>query len=224
MGIPLPNGKLAMWLFLVTEIMFFTALIGTYLIYRNGQPTASMPWPTPQDVHLAEHWGAINTFVLICSSLTVVLAHWNLHSGNVKRAVLHLGVTLALGGVFLVIKAWEYYGKFEHGILPGRVFEKLDSHRGFEYVRHVEKQLEHIVNHGGVNDQAMKACKELLEDIKAGKVRPKEVNERVRGTETIKRTNPGPDRITTQPSTYAELPEKSRPAGAPLIKGILEMD
>ena len=38
MGLPLSNGKLAMWIFLVTEIMFFTALIGTYIILRNGPP------------------------------------------------------------------------------------------------------------------------------------------------------------------------------------------
>ena len=41
MGLPLPNGKLAMWLFLVTEIMFFTALIGTYLILRNRRADQS---------------------------------------------------------------------------------------------------------------------------------------------------------------------------------------
>src|SRR5262245_31950738 len=118
MGIPLPNGKLAMWLFLVTEIMFFTALIGTYMIIRSGQPTPSMPWPSPHDVHLIEWVGAFNTFVLICSSLTVVLAHWNLHKGNTKRAVQFIGITLALGAVFLVVKAFEYKSKFEHGILP----------------------------------------------------------------------------------------------------------
>src|SRR5271155_2475217 len=84
MGLPLPNGKLAMWLFLVTEIMFFTALIGVYLILRNGQPGRLVdgkimsPWPEPKDVHLEEWVGAINTFVLICSSLTIVLAHWSL--------------------------------------------------------------------------------------------------------------------------------------------------
>src|SRR5262249_18375276 len=68
MGLPLPHGKLAMWLFLVTEIMFFTGLIGTYIILRNGQPTSTTPWPTPHDVHLNEFIGAFNTFVLICSS------------------------------------------------------------------------------------------------------------------------------------------------------------
>src|SRR5580765_1654070 len=88
MGLPLRNGKLAMWLFLVTEIMFFTGLIGAYLVLRLSAPPHDHPkvvtsgsdsekvcWPTPHDVHLEEIYGAVNTFVLICSSLTVVLAH-----------------------------------------------------------------------------------------------------------------------------------------------------
>src|SRR6266480_7478418 len=99
MGMPLPNGKLAMWLFLVTEIMFFTGLIGTYIILRNGTPTKMNPWPRPHDVHLEEWMGAVNTFVLICSSLTVVLAHFALGKGQTKRAVQLIGVTLALGCV-----------------------------------------------------------------------------------------------------------------------------
>src|SRR6202162_1517722 len=101
MGLPLSHGKLAIWFFLVTEIMFFTALIGVYLILRNGTPTRSgFSWPTPHDVHLKEWIGALNTFVLIVSSLTVVLAHYAAHHGNFKRATLYIGVTLALGAVF----------------------------------------------------------------------------------------------------------------------------
>src|SRR5215475_9493127 len=69
-GLPLPNGKLIIWLFLSTEIMFFAALIGTYIVIRFGAPT----WPHPHDVHLSEPIGAFNTFVLICSSVTIVLA------------------------------------------------------------------------------------------------------------------------------------------------------
>jgi cytochrome c oxidase subunit 3 len=146
MGLPLSHGKLAMWLFLVTEIMFFTGLIGTYSILRNGQPRPDYdPWPIPEQVHLVEWVGAFNTFVLICSSLTIVLAHAALGRGNVKRATLFIGVTLALGLVFLVVKAFEYTAKFDHEILPGRVFEKLDGPTGAEYQRHVKTQLEHIV-------------------------------------------------------------------------------
>src|SRR4051794_36895449 len=109
MGLPLSHGKLAMWLFLVTEIMFFTGLIGTYIILRNGTPSKSVfGWPTPHQVHLSEALGAINTFVLILSSLTVVLAHHVALQGNYKRATQFIAATLALGAVFLLIKAYEY--------------------------------------------------------------------------------------------------------------------
>jgi cytochrome c oxidase subunit III len=227
MGLPLPNGKLAMWLFLVTEIMFFTALIGTYLIYRNGQPTRSQPWPTPHDVHLAEWIGAVNTFVLICSSLTVVLAHWCLHTGETRKAVGYIGLTLALGCVFLGIKAYEYQQKFSHGILPGRIYEKLDrpdNPHAYAFMRNAAVELEHIVEHGGVKEKAKKACEELLEEIKAGKLQPRDVNERILGTKTMKEKHPGADKITTEDSKYADLPERSRPKEAKLVEGILEID
>jgi cytochrome c oxidase subunit 3 len=126
MGLPLPHGKLAMWLFLVTEIMFFTALIGVYLILRNGTPSRSpFRWPSPHDVHLVEWIGALNTFVLICSSLTVVLAHHAVVIRKFQQATLYVGVTLALGAVFLGIKAYEYNAKFQHHILPGYIGEVL---------------------------------------------------------------------------------------------------
>jgi cytochrome c oxidase subunit 3 len=172
MGLPLPNGKLAMWLFLVTEIMFFTGLIGTYVILRNGTPTDFNPWPTPHDVHLAEWMGAVNTFVLICSSLTVVLAHYALGQGNVKRAVQFIGITLALGCVFLVIKAFEYQAKFSHGILPGHIFERLDGPAGPRFQRHVEAQLKEIVEnpeHNGADASAAEAWKQFREEAEGPK-------------------------------------------------------
>ncbi len=126
MGLPLPHGKLAMWLFLVTEIMFFTALIGVYIILRNGTPSrSSYGWPAPHQVHLVEWIGAANTFVLICSSLTVVLAHHAAHTGKGRQAMIYVAVTLALGAVFLGVKAYEYYAKFDHDILPGHIGEVL---------------------------------------------------------------------------------------------------
>ncbi len=197
MGLPLPNGKLAMWIFLVTEITFFTAIIGTYMLLRNGQPTQLTPWPTPHDVHLIEAIGAINTFVLICSSLTVVLCHWYLHKarkeaeaarrqGLVKKAVLCLGATLLLGCVFLGIKAYEYTSKFEHQILPGQIFElKNDGPQGYKFVRHVREQLEHIVKEKTANPEAVELSEALLKDIDekslSGQISPKEVNERIVG-------------------------------------------
>src|SRR5205807_9875376 len=98
MGLPLSHGKVAMWLFLVTEIMFFTGLIGTYIVLRNGTPASSpFEWPTPHQVHLVEWIGAVNTFVLICSSLTVVLAHYAATKGDFKRATQYVAATFALG-------------------------------------------------------------------------------------------------------------------------------
>lgn len=142
MGLPISNGKLAIWLFLVTEIMFFTALIGVYIILRNGQPTRDEPWPKPHDVHLIEWVGAVNTFVLICSSLTVVLAHSALGKRNIGQAVGFIAVTLALGGVFLVIKGFEYKAKFDHRILPGLVYDRVDRELGTDYYKRVLKDLE----------------------------------------------------------------------------------
>jgi cytochrome c oxidase subunit 3 len=201
MGLPLPNGKLALWIFLVTEITFFTALIGTYMLLRNGQPTKATPWPAPHDVHLVEWIGALNTFVLICSSLSVVLCHWCLHEakkatdagvrqGLVRKATVYLGITLALGCVFLAIKAVEYKSKIDHQILPGRIFELKNDNtpQSYRFVRHVQEQLEHIEHEpGNLKDTAKAECKALLEDIKAGKLNPKEVNERIVGTKNVKK-------------------------------------
>jgi cytochrome c oxidase subunit III len=171
MGLPLAHSKLAMWLFLVTEIMFFTGLIGTYVILRNGTPTEFNPWPRPHDVHLAEWMGAVNTFVLIVSSFTIVLAHFNLGKGRVKQATQLMGVTLALGCVFLVIKGFEYQAKFAHGILPGHIFEKLDGRTGERFTDHVTTQLKHVVEHPeehGANADAVKKWEEFTK-FAAGK-------------------------------------------------------
>src|SRR5262245_54753046 len=208
MGIPLPNGKLAMWLFLVTEIMFCTALIGVYIIIRNGQPTPRQPWPTPHDVHLVEWVGAFNTFVLICSSLTVVLAHWSLHTKNVRRAIIYIGITLALGCVFLIVKAFEYNSKFAHEILPGRIYEKLDKDYGPKFVRHVAAQLDEIEEHHP-NSKAIEHVKALRAEIGEtfSGLTPKQVNERIVGPHHVK---------------PCDKPERSTMSDGD--KGILEID
>src|SRR5687768_10978026 len=94
-ALPLPNGKLMMWLFLSTEIMFFAALIGVYIVIRFGSPA----WPLPHDVHLVEVIGFVNTFVLICSSVTVVLALESAKSNRAGTAKLWIMLTLSLGSV-----------------------------------------------------------------------------------------------------------------------------
>ena len=120
MGIPIPNSKLGMWLFLGTEIMFFTAFIGTYIVLRMG----SIGWPVDVDVtHIRVEAGAINTFVLILSSYFVVVSHDALLCQKYAKAWRFMLWTLLLGCLFLGIKAYEYKGKIEHDILPGRIPE-----------------------------------------------------------------------------------------------------
>jgi cytochrome c oxidase subunit III len=125
-ALPLPNGKLFMWLFLSTEIMFFAALIGTYIVLRFGAPA----WPQPHEVHLSEPIGAFNTFVLICSSVSIVLCFESAKANKTGNARFWMLVTFLLGSVFLGIKAYEYQAKFSHGIYPrtprSRIYEKPD--------------------------------------------------------------------------------------------------
>lgn len=115
-AVPVSKGKLAIWLFLSTEIMFFTALIGTYIVLRFGAPQGS--WPSPHDVRVVEWLGALNTFVLICSSVTIVFAMESAKRDVVDKARKWLMLTFMLGCVFLGIKAYEYGSKFSHGIHP----------------------------------------------------------------------------------------------------------
>lgn len=115
-AIPVSRGKIAMWLFLSTEIMFFTALIGTYIVLRFGAPEGT--WPTPHEVHVVEWLGALNTFVLICSSVTIVFALESAKHNEPAKARRWVLLTLLLGIGFLGVKGVEYASKFTHGIHP----------------------------------------------------------------------------------------------------------
>jgi cytochrome c oxidase subunit 3 len=129
-GLPLSRGKLIMWLFLSTEIMFFAALLGSYIVLRFGAAV----WPKPHHVHLSEPIGAFNTFVLICSSVTVVLALEAAKANKTGLAKLWMLLTLLLGTLFLGVKAYEYQAKFSHGIYPaaphGLIHERPDLYYG----------------------------------------------------------------------------------------------
>ncbi len=113
-GLPLSNAKLAMWLFLATEIMFFAALISAYVVLRWGLPA----WPEPDTVLKA--WiGAVNTMILLASSATMAFSLWSVERGDAAKQRLFLALTLLLGFAFLGVKAYEYSEKFAHGYYPG---------------------------------------------------------------------------------------------------------
>jgi cytochrome c oxidase subunit 3 len=117
--------------------MFFAALIGVYIVIRFG----AMTWPMPHDVHLSEPIGAFNTFVLICSSVTIVLSLESAHRNQAGAAKFWLFATLVLGSIFLGVKAYEYQAKFAHGIYPWAPRSLIWERPQLEYVSAVRQQL-----------------------------------------------------------------------------------
>jgi cytochrome c oxidase subunit III len=109
----LNNGKIAIWLFLASEVMLFGALFASYILIRVGAPE----WPhgyTILNVPLA----TVNTVVLITSSVTMVMAWASLMRNRFDTFRMYMGATVLLGFVFLVIKYFEYSDKISHGLLP----------------------------------------------------------------------------------------------------------
>jgi cytochrome c oxidase subunit III len=109
------SSTLGMWLFLVTEIMFFGGLFTAYVIYRNMYPEAFAVASST----LSVPWGALNTGVLICSSLTMALAIRSAQVSWRRGILIFIPLTMLLGTVFLGVKAVEYHDKFVERHVPG---------------------------------------------------------------------------------------------------------
>ena len=149
-AVPIARGKLALWLFLSTEIMFFTALIGAYIVLRFGSPEGS--WPSPQSVHVVEWMGALNTFVLLCSSVTIVFAFENARQNAPAVAKKWLWATIGFGCVFLGIKAVEYSSKYEHGIYPRSPRSLLYDRSDLAYLSGVKAETSRLIKEGSSTD------------------------------------------------------------------------
>jgi len=111
-------ATLGMWVFLVTEVLFFGGLFTTYSIYRHWYPEAFAAASHELDIVL----GTINTAVLITSSLTMALAVHASQMGQRRLLMLFLVATMVLGTIFLGIKGVEYYEKFTEHHVPGPGF------------------------------------------------------------------------------------------------------
>ncbi len=107
----LANGKLGIWLFLASEVMLFGALFSTYIILRVG----AVEWPHGE---LNVWLGMFNTFVLIGSSVTMVMAWASLKIHDWGKHRLFLSLTLLLSAVFLVVKYFEYSDHLAQGRRP----------------------------------------------------------------------------------------------------------
>jgi cytochrome c oxidase subunit 3 len=108
-------SNFAMWLFLLTEVMFFGGLFTAYLIYRNWYFPAFVAGSHQLNVVL----GTLNTVVLILSSFTMAMGVWCAETGRKSGLVLCLALTLTLGLGFLGIKSIEYREKIEKHHVPG---------------------------------------------------------------------------------------------------------
>jgi cytochrome c oxidase subunit 3 len=108
-------STLGMWMFLTTEILFFGGVLCAYWIYRVMYPEAWAVGAAQQNWQ----WGAVNTIVLIVSSLTMALAVRAAQLGRRGGQVLMLVLTLIFGAVFLVVKGIEYHAHWEEGLFPG---------------------------------------------------------------------------------------------------------
>ena len=138
-GLDVYTKKVGMWVFLCSEVMFFTGLIGSYIVLRFG---ASESWANPGEV-LNVPITAVNTFILICSSVTMVKAFAAAEQGDQKGIRLFLFLTWVLGTIFLGIQAVEYrelamHGSWQgsHGFTPaaglyGATFFTMTGFHGF---------------------------------------------------------------------------------------------
>jgi cytochrome c oxidase subunit 3 len=112
------SAKLGMWVFLVTEILFFGGLFVAYIVYRAWNPELFTMAATQLDTVM----GGINTLVLIGSSLTMALAIRAAQTNEARKSMIYLMSTVALAFVFMIIKYFEYTHKFDMGIFPGEYY------------------------------------------------------------------------------------------------------
>jgi heme/copper-type cytochrome/quinol oxidase subunit 3 len=99
----IPTGRLAVWWIIVSEIVIFGGLLGSYVMYRLAHDS----WAN-QAAHTNTMAGAFNTLVLLTSSLSAVLAHKAASEGDGKKAAKLLGATIFGGAIFLTVKAVEW--------------------------------------------------------------------------------------------------------------------
>ncbi len=109
----LNNVKIGIWLFLASEVMLFGGLFAGYVLLRAGNPEFGLG-----SSELSVPMAFVNTLVLITSSVTMVMAWASCMRKDLGKYKLYMGLTVALGGCFMVIKYIEYTAKFEHGLYP----------------------------------------------------------------------------------------------------------
>lgn len=107
-------SHIGMWLFLAQEAMFFGGLFCAYAYYRYRYPEVFQECSEHLDITI----GTFNTVVLLLSSVTMAMCVWATQVGKWKEQLIYLASTMALGVLFLGVKAVEYTAKWNHGLVP----------------------------------------------------------------------------------------------------------
>ena len=131
------NSKIAIWLFLASEVMLFGGFFSAYVFLRLG---ADYPWP---ERTLPVLPGLITTFVLIGSSVTVVFAWASLKMRQWRRFQIFMGITVFCALIFMVLKGVEYNVKFHHQALRLKDYTVIEGHLGYEKDEHNKPVLNH---------------------------------------------------------------------------------
>lgn len=137
----LDAAKLGMWAFLAQEVLFFSGLFVAYFVFRTWYPNAFSVGSHLLDKEL----GALNTMVLLASSLTAAMAVRSAKMGDQKWTGRYLLITIVFAFGFLVIKYLEYSHKFHVGFLPGNNF--APTAEGREEIEHVLQKLSYLGLH-----------------------------------------------------------------------------
>jgi cytochrome c oxidase subunit III len=112
------TSKEGIWLFLTSEILMFGGLFVAYMLYHHMYPQVFHEGSK----HLDWHLGALNTVVLLTSSLTMVMGVHFVQVNQRSKAIAALAVTILCGAIFMVVKYFEYTHKIHDGLLPGNWF------------------------------------------------------------------------------------------------------
>jgi len=152
------NAKVGIWLFLASEVMLFGALFSSYILLRVG--AAPGTWPHGL---LNVPLGTLNTLVLICSSVTVVMAWSKLKMNQFDKYKFYQSITVICALMFLGIKSFEYKDKFTHyeviktdgTVIDGHLIQKTKEY----YIIHpmpkaTKKSMEHAQGHAGAAAEA----------------------------------------------------------------------
>jgi cytochrome c oxidase subunit III len=122
-------AKMGMWMFLITEILLFSGMFVAYTVYRSWHPEVFAHVSDLLDWRM----GGFNTLVLLASSFTVALGIHYAQKNDQKKLIIYLVLTIVAALIFLVVKYFEYTGKFAHGVFPGAAFDPHGIANGHDY-------------------------------------------------------------------------------------------